>query len=78
VPCLTIIEGRNPNEACPAVLSPEGKVLASFHDTDGDHLQDITSVEPAGEFLYFGSLNNDRIGWLALSQLALPQLPLPQ
>ena len=56
-----------------AVLSPEGEVMASFHDTDGSHLQEITSVEPAGDFLYFGSLHNDRIGKLALSQLSLSQ-----
>lgn len=52
-----------------AVLSPEGKVLASLHDTDGSHLQEITSVEPVGDTLYLGSLHNDRIGRLNASEV---------
>lgn len=55
-----------------AVLGPEGEILASFHDTEGKHLQEITSVEPVEDFLYLGSLHNDRIGRLALSELELP------
>nr|WP_246166852.1 SMP-30/gluconolactonase/LRE family protein [Marinobacter salinexigens] len=43
-----------------------GKVLTSLHDTSGDHLQEITSVNPVGSYLYFGSLHNDRIGRLPL------------
>lgn len=52
-----------------ALLSPEGRVLGSLHDTDGSHLQEITSIEPAGDFLYFGSLHNDRIGRLPVAEV---------
>lgn len=55
-----------------ALLDQNGEVLATYHDTDGQHLQEITSVEPVGEFLYLGSLHNDRIGRLALAELELP------
>lgn len=44
----------------------EGRVVTSLHDTRGTHLQEITSVNPHGEHLYFGSLHNDRIGRLPL------------
>jgi len=44
----------------------EGRVITSLHDTRGTHLQEITSVNPHGEHLYFGSLHNDRIGRLPL------------
>jgi len=43
-----------------------GKVLASLHDTRGQHLKEVTSVNPHDGFLYFGSLHNDRIGRLSL------------
>lgn len=43
-------------------LDENGQVLASLHDTTGDHLREITSVEQAGDYIYFGSLSNDRIG----------------
>lgn len=43
-------------------LDEDGQVLASLHDTAGDHLREITSVEQAGGYIYFGSLGNDRIG----------------
>ena len=49
-----------------------GKVITSLHDTRGSHLQEITSVNPHGEHLYFGSLHNDRIGRLPLQ--AIPGL----
>jgi sugar lactone lactonase YvrE len=47
-------------------FNEQGEVLASLHDTDGSHLQEITSVNPHDGFLYFGSLHNDRIGRLAI------------
>ncbi|SFM01748.1 SMP-30/gluconolactonase/LRE family protein [Marinobacter zhejiangensis] len=49
-----------------------GRALVSLHDTQGQHLQEITSVNPSGGHLYFGSLHNDRIGRLALQ--AVPGL----
>ncbi|MDO6824074.1 SMP-30/gluconolactonase/LRE family protein [Marinobacter sp. 1_MG-2023] len=49
-----------------------GKVITSLHDTRGQHLQEITSVNPHGGHLYFGSLHNDRIGRLTLQ--AIPGL----
>ncbi|WP_404367675.1 SMP-30/gluconolactonase/LRE family protein [Marinobacter sp.] len=55
-----------------AALDAEGNILASLHDPSGNHLQEITSVNPHDGFLYFGSLHNDRIGRLPLS--AIPQL----
>jgi len=50
----------------------DGEVIASLHDTRGKHLQEITSVNPHGGRLYFGSLHNDRIGRLPLQ--AIPGL----
>lgn len=49
-----------------------GKVITSLHDTQGTHLQEITSVKPREGHLYFGSLHNDRIGRLSLQ--AIPGL----
>jgi len=49
-----------------------GEVITSLHDTRGTHLQEITSVNPHGDYLYFGSLHNDRIGRLPLE--AIPGL----
>ncbi len=50
-------------------LSDQGDVLTSLHDPTGNHLQEITSVNPHGGDLYFGSLHNDRIGRLSLSSI---------
>ncbi|WP_298452945.1 SMP-30/gluconolactonase/LRE family protein [uncultured Marinobacter sp.] len=47
----------------------EGEVITSLHDTEGKHLQEITSVNPHGDYLYFGSLHNDRIGRLPLQDV---------
>jgi sugar lactone lactonase YvrE len=53
-------------------LDENGHVLASLHDTGGEHLREITSVEQAGDFIYFGSLSNDRIGRMEVID-ALPR-----
>lgn len=53
-------------------LNNDGKIIASLHDPAGSHLQEITSVNPHGDYLYFGSLHNDRIGRLPLQ--AIPGL----
>ncbi|MDF3931650.1 SMP-30/gluconolactonase/LRE family protein [Pseudomonas citronellolis] len=45
-------------------LDENGKVVRSLHDTSGEHLRMITSAKPVGDYLYFGSLENDRIGRL--------------
>lgn len=50
-------------------LDDEGNVITSLHDTDGAHLREITSVNPHGDYLYFGSLHTDRIGRLPLSAI---------
>ncbi|WP_166269667.1 SMP-30/gluconolactonase/LRE family protein [Marinobacter caseinilyticus] len=50
----------------------EGRVITSLHDRSGTHLEEITSVNPHGGYLYFGSLHNDRIGRLPLR--AIPGL----
>lgn len=50
-------------------FDPDGKVITSLHDTQGEHLQEITSVNPRDGYLYFGSLHNDRIGRLLLQNI---------
>ncbi|MDI9246511.1 SMP-30/gluconolactonase/LRE family protein [Marinobacter sp. CHS3-4] len=47
-----------------------GKALTSLHDQQGDHLQEITSVNPHDGKLYFGSLHNDRIGRMAIADIS--------
>jgi sugar lactone lactonase YvrE len=47
-------------------LSQQGKVTYNLQDPSGKHLQEITSVQQHGNYLYFGTLHNDRIGRLAL------------
>ncbi|WP_417515978.1 SMP-30/gluconolactonase/LRE family protein [Marinobacter sp.] len=47
----------------------DGEVITSLHDPRGTHLQEITSVNPHGGHLYFGSLHNDRIGRLPLRDI---------
>ncbi|XKH02512.1 SMP-30/gluconolactonase/LRE family protein [Marinobacter nauticus] len=49
-----------------------GEPLISLHDTRGTHLRAVTSVTPNGDTLYFGSLDNDRIGRLPFK--AIPGL----
>lgn len=45
-------------------LDENGQIVRSLHDTSGQHLRMITSAKPVGDSLYFGSLENDRIGRL--------------
>lgn len=45
-------------------IDENGKILESLHDATGNHLRMITSVYPYQGHLYFGSLDNDRIGRL--------------
>lgn len=47
-------------------LDEQGKITRSLHDTSGSNLRMVTSVKPVGGFLYFGSLDNDRIGKLKI------------
>ncbi len=47
-------------------LDGNGQIVRSLHDTSGQHLRMITSAKPVGDYLYFGSLENDRIGRLKL------------
>ncbi|BCD83810.1 hypothetical protein PSm6_02170 [Pseudomonas solani] len=47
-------------------LDENGQIIRSLHDTSGTHLRMITSVKPVGDYLYFGSLDNDRIGKLKI------------
>ncbi|BAU75400.1 SMP-30/gluconolactonase/LRE family protein [Metapseudomonas furukawaii] len=47
-------------------LNENGEIIRSLHDTSGTHLRMVTSVKPVGDSLYFGSLDNDRIGKLTL------------
>lgn len=50
-------------------LSNKGQILTSLHDQEGDHLRQVTSVEPHKEMLYLGSLYSDRIGRIAMEKL---------
>lgn len=43
-------------------LDEEGRITQSLHEPTGKHLKEITSVEEHANFLYLGSLHNDRIG----------------
>ncbi len=45
-------------------VDENGNILRSLHDTSGEHLRMITSVLPHEGKLFFGSLENDRIGQL--------------
>lgn len=47
-------------------LDEQGNITRSLHDTSGTHLRMVTSVKPVGDYLYFGSLDNDRIGKLQI------------
>jgi len=47
-------------------LDETGAIVASYHDPDGHHLREITSVEEHDGYIYLGSLGNDRIGRLKL------------
>ncbi|MFZ5724715.1 MAG: SMP-30/gluconolactonase/LRE family protein [Pseudomonadota bacterium] len=48
-------------------LDQNANIVASLHDTGGDHLREVTSVEQADDWIYFGSLSNDRIGRLKVA-----------
>lgn len=47
-------------------LNERGEIVRSLHDTSGSHLRMVTSVKPVGDYLYLGSLDNDRIGKLQI------------
>lgn len=47
-------------------LNEQGEITQSLHDSSGEHLRMVTSVKPVGDYLYFGSLDNDRIGKLKI------------
>lgn len=49
-------------------VDANGMIVTSLHDPSGDHLREITSVQQAGEWLYFGTLSNDRIGRLKVGR----------
>lgn len=43
-------------------LDEQGKIVKSLHEPTGKHLKEITSAREYGDYLYLGSLHNDRIG----------------
>ncbi|MDT4792428.1 Strictosidine synthase [compost metagenome] len=47
-------------------LNEKGEIVHSLHDTSGAHLRMVTSAKPVGDYLYLGSLDNDRIGKLKI------------
>ncbi|WP_165778854.1 SMP-30/gluconolactonase/LRE family protein [Leptospira perolatii] len=51
-----------------ALFDEEGHCLVSFQEPTGEHLKEITSVKRNGNFIYLGSLHNDRIGKFLLPE----------
>lgn len=49
-------------------INENGQVVESLHEPSGKHLREITSARQYGEFLYLGSLHNDRIGRYRLTK----------
>lgn len=49
-----------------AQLDEAGNILQTLQDPSGEHLRMITSVKPYQGKLYFGSLENDRIGRMSV------------
>ncbi|MNN23334.1 Strictosidine synthase [compost metagenome] len=47
-------------------IDEKGEIVRSLHDTSGSHLRMVTSAKPVGDYLYLGSLDNDRIGKLKI------------
>jgi sugar lactone lactonase YvrE len=47
-------------------VNQAGKIVQSLQDPIGSHLYFITSVKQVGDYLYLGSLTNDRIGKLKI------------
>ncbi|ARU87965.1 SMP-30/gluconolactonase/LRE family protein [Pseudomonas sp. M30-35] len=47
-------------------INQQGEIIQSLHDTSGSHLSMVTSAKPVGDYLYLGSLENDRIGKLKI------------
>ena len=43
-------------------LDVQGNIIQSLHDPTGSHLKEITSAQEYGDYLYLGSVDNDRIG----------------
>ncbi len=43
-------------------INEEGKIVRSLHDIDGNHVSQITSVQPHKGWLYLGTLHGERIG----------------
>ncbi len=43
-------------------LDAQGNIIQSLHDPTGISLKEITSAQEYGNYLYLGSLHNDRIG----------------
>ncbi|AYC33681.1 SMP-30/gluconolactonase/LRE family protein [Pseudomonas cavernae] len=47
-------------------VDEQGQIIRSLHDTSGAHLRMVTSAKPVGDYLYLGSLDNDRLGRLKI------------
>ena len=43
-------------------LDAQGNIIQSLHDPTGEYLTGITSAQEYGDYLFLGSLHNDRIG----------------
>lgn len=53
-----------------ARLDAQGRVLESLHDPGGEQLFEITSVQPADDVLYLGTLHNQWVARLPLESAA--------
>ncbi|QLC74419.1 SMP-30/gluconolactonase/LRE family protein [Pseudomonas sp. LPB0260] len=47
-------------------VNEQGEIVRSLHDSSGSHLRMVTSAKPVGDYLYLGSLDNDRLGRLRI------------
>jgi len=47
-------------------LDGDGRIMQTLQDPDGEHLRLITSAKPLNGQLYFGSVENDRIGTMPI------------
>ncbi|MEH6549940.1 MAG: SMP-30/gluconolactonase/LRE family protein [Pseudomonadales bacterium] len=76
-PWLKDIIAKLPDSVKPAPLSyglilelnEAGEVVASYHDTDGKHVREITSVQQVNDDLYIGNLHQDWVGKISVEAL---------
>ncbi|MEM9056487.1 MAG: SMP-30/gluconolactonase/LRE family protein [Pseudomonadota bacterium] len=53
-------------------LNAAGAIVGSYHDSSGEHVWEVTSVEEHGGYLHLGSLTTDRIARLPVPAVLHP------